>query len=177
MKLKAILITLFFTGVNISCSAVYNVSYDVDDNFNSAQFSTYDWLPIPDDANINNIDEVRIKKTVNAELQAKGLELTSENPNFLIAAYIVTKEKLRITEWGYPFFYSHRFHHRSRFIEYHQYEEGTFILNFIESLSKKLIWHGAAKVALEYADTPEKRDVLIEEAMQKILQNYPPPPK
>jgi len=76
------------------------------------QISTYDWLPIPKEANINSLDALRIKKAVNAELEAKGLWLTSENPDFLIAANIVTKEKLRTTQWGYPDYYSYRTYRR-----------------------------------------------------------------
>ena len=60
-------------------------------------------------------------------------------------------------------------------VDSYQYKEGTFILDFIKPASKNLIWHGSARVALDYADTPEKRDKLIKEAMKKILQNFPPP--
>jgi hypothetical protein len=48
-------------------------------------------------------------------------------------------------------------------------------LDFVKPASKNFIWQGAARVALDFADTPEKRDRLIKEAMQKILQNFPPP--
>jgi hypothetical protein len=174
MKLSCLFFVLFFTGFNIGCSSVYSVSYDYDRNFEFVQISTYDWLPIPKEANINGLDAVRIKKAVNTELQAKGLMLTSENPDFLIAVDIVTKEKLRITQWGYPYYYSYRRHLGSSTLNYYQYEEGTFILDFVEPVAKNLIWNGAAKVALDFANTPEKRDKLIKEAMQKILQNYPP---
>jgi hypothetical protein len=109
------------------------------------------------------------------EMKAKGLVLTSKNPDFLIAADIVTKEKQRITKWGYPYYDSYRTYDGSWTLDYYQYEEGTFILDFLEPISKNLIWRGAAKVALDYANTPEKRDKLIKKAIQKILQNYPPP--
>ena len=175
MKLSTLFFVLFLTSFHIACSPIYNVSYDYDQNFELAKISTYDWLPIPKEANINNLDAVRIKKEANAELQAKGLILTAENPEFLIAADIVTKEKQRITKWGYPYYDSYRTYDGSWTLDYYQYEEGTFILDFLEPVSKKLIWRGAAKVALDYANTPEKRDKLIKEAIQKILQNYPPP--
>jgi len=175
MKLPGLFFVLFFTSFNIGCSPIYSVSYDYDKNFELVQISTYDWLPIPKEANINNLDAVRIQKAVNAELEAKGLRLTSANPDFLIAPGIVTKEKLISTQWNYPDYYSYRAYRGSWALDYSQYQEGTFILDFVEPFSKNLIWHGAAKVALDYADTPEKRDKLIKEAMQKILQNYPPP--
>jgi hypothetical protein len=50
-------------------------------------------LPTEIKANINNLDAMRIKNAVNAELKAKGLVLTSKNPDFLIAADIVTIDK------------------------------------------------------------------------------------
>lgn len=180
MKLSGLILVLFLTSFNIGCSPIYSVSYDYDKNLELLPITTYQWLPIPKDANITNLDEARIQKSVNAELQAKGLRLTSDNPDFLIAADIITKEKLQITQRDYPYYYSYRTYGESRAIDYYrttnyyQYQEGTFILDFVEPFSKKLIWHGAAKVDLDYADNPEKRDKLIKEAMQKILQNYPP---
>jgi hypothetical protein len=175
MKLSAPFFALLLTGFYIACSPIYNVSYDYYENFKPARISTYNWLPIAKESNINNLDAERIKKAVNAELQAKGLMLTSKNPDFLIAADIVTKEKQRITQWGYPYYDSFWIYDSAWVLDYYQYEEGTFILDFLEPISKNLIWRGAAKVVLDYANTPEKRDALIREAMQKILQNYPPP--
>ena len=175
MKFSVLFLVLFLASFYAGCSPVYNVSYDYDKNFEPVQISTYDWLPIPEEANINNLDAIRIKQAVNAELKAKGLVLTSENPGLLIAAVIVTKEKMRITNWGYPYYYSYRTYDGSWTLDYFDYEEGTFILDFLEPISKNLIWRGTAKVALDYANTPDKRDKLIKEAMQKILRNYPPP--
>ncbi len=175
MKLSALFFLLMLTGFLVACSPIYNVAYDYDQNFELAKISTYDWLPIPEEANINNLDAVRIQKAVNTELQAKGLMLTTGSPDFLIAADVVTKEKQRIIKWGYPYYDSYRIYGGSWTLDYYQYEEGTFILDFLEPVTKKLIWRGAAKVALDYANTPEKRDKLMKEAMHKILQNYPPP--
>lgn len=175
MRLSCLFLISFLASSIISCSPIYSVSYDYDKNIDLIQISTYEWLPIPKEAKINNLDEARIKKAVNAELKAKGLILTLNNPHFLIAADIITKEKLRITKWGYPYYYSYRAYNGSWLVDAYQYQEGTFILEFVKPASKNLIWHGSARVTLDYADTPEKRDRLIKEAMKKILQNFPPP--
>jgi hypothetical protein len=175
MKLSGLFLIVFFASSIISCSPIYSVSFDSDENTDLIQLSTYDWMPIPKEANINNLDEARIKKAVNAELKAKGLKLNSNNPDFLIAADLITKEKLRITRWGYPYYYSYRPYYGSWSVDSYQYQEGTFILDFVEPASKNLIWQGSARVAIDYADTPEKRDRLINVAMQKILQNFPSP--
>ena len=52
--------------------------------------------------------------------------------------------------------------------------EGTLIIDFVEPNSKNLLWRGAAKGVFDNARTPEKRDKMINEAVQKILQNFPP---
>jgi len=177
MKFPGLFLIVFFAGVICGCSSIYNVSFDSDKTTDLSQLSTYDWLPVPKEANINNLDEARIKRAVNAELKAKGLKLTSDRPDFFIAADIITKEKLRITHRGYPYFYSYRTYDGSWSVDSYQYQEGTFILDFVEPASKNLIWQGLARVSIDYANTPEKRDRLIKEAMQKILQNFPPPSK
>jgi hypothetical protein len=175
MKLSGLFLIVFFSSSIISCSPIYNVSFDSDENIDLTQISTFNWMPIPKEANINNLDEARIKNAVNAELGAKGLILTSKNPDFLIAADIITKEKLRVTQWGYPYYYSYWADNRSWRVDSYQYKEGTFILDFVNPASKNLLWRGSARVALDYADTPEKRDKMVKEAMKKILQNFPPP--
>ncbi len=38
-----------------------------------------------------------------------------------------------------------------------------------------MIWHGAAKSVVDDTMVPEKRENLINEAVQKILMNFPPP--
>ena len=92
MKLTSLFFVLLFTTFYISCSRIYSVSYDYDKSFELVQISTYDWLPIHKDANINNLDAERIQEAVNAELKAKGLNLTPENPDILIAVHLVRKE-------------------------------------------------------------------------------------
>jgi hypothetical protein len=37
-----------------------------------------------------------------------------------------------------------------------------------------LIWRGSVKAEVQDADTPEKVDTLINEAVKEILKKYPP---
>jgi hypothetical protein len=57
------------------------------------------------------------------------------------------------------------------------YQEGTLVLDFIDAESKKLIWRGTAKAYLEKEQTPEELDKIVNEAVEKILMNFPPSPK
>ena len=174
LKLIGFLVVYFFAGSVVGCSPIYNVSYDYDETLNPARLSAYGWLPSPKEANISSLDEGRIIEGVNADLTAKGLMSTSDNPDFLIIADVVTKDRRRFTEWGYPFYYPYRPYRGLPTLDSYQYQEGTFILDFVEPSSRKLIWRGTAKAELDYADTPDKRDKLIKTVIQKILENFPP---
>ena len=44
------------------------------------------------------------------------------------------------------------------------------------SKSKNLIWMGAAKADIYGTLTPDRREQIINQAVQKILENFPPPP-
>ncbi len=166
----------------VGCSSIYGVSYDYNKYANFARLRTYDWLPFTandEDRQNEKIDSIslrRIRTAVSNQLASKGLEVSSENPDFLIAVYLKTKERLSVINYGGPYVYPYYgygpYGGTSTIV---QYEEGTLLLDFIDSKSKQLIWRGSAKSDLDSVPTPEKREKMITEAVQKILENFPPP--
>ena len=167
---------LFFIGFTVSCSTTYNVKYDYDQQTNFSDLNTFDWMHVPEKASIDSLVIQRVKNAVNAELKAKGLMMTSNNPDFLIAEHLGTEDKVQVTDWGYG--YGHRGYGGGGWgpggVSTYQYEEGSLILDFVDAKSKKLIWRGVVKAEVQNADTPEKIDTLINDAVREILKKYPP---
>ena len=166
----------------VSCSAIYGVSYDYDKNVDFSRLKSYHWFPMT----VNNLSEKsetidsislkRIRNAVHNHLDPKGLRASERNPDFLIAVYLRTKERLSVRNYGGPYVYP--------YYDYgpywgtptiRQYEEGTLLLDFVDTESKQLIWRGSAKSDLESVTTPQEREELINEAVQRILENFPPP--
>lgn len=179
MKTLITFLVLFLVSMAVSCSSVYNVQYDYDTKANFPNLETYDWLSVPAKAGINELNIRRIKKTVNTQLEVKGLKRTSDIPDFSIAVHIGKKQKLRVTDWGYGYGHHGRYrggHWGRGGVDVYQYEEGTLILDFVDTKTKHLIWRGTADAQIDTARSPEKREKLIDEAVQKILKNFPPPP-
>ena len=172
MRVIYAFLALVFAGFVISCATggIYGVEYDFDSDVDFVYLSTYDWLPVPEKAGIDSLTINRVKKAVNAGLQAKDLRMTSNNPDFLIAVHLGSKDKVDVKNWGYR----RSYRGTNRVVTY-QYEQGSLILDFVDAKSKNLIWMGAAKVDIYNALTPEEREKLINEAVQKILRNFPPP--
>jgi len=177
-------LALFLMGLAVGCSTIYGVQYDYDKNANFASLKTYDWLPIPEKTNIDSLIIERVKNAVNVGLQAKGLIVTSDSPDFLIATHLGQKEKVQVTDHGYGYG-PYGGYRRGSWggpwgpggISTYQYQEGSLILDFVGANSKKLIWRGSAKAEVDNINTPEKSEKLINEAVQKILKNFPPHPK
>ncbi len=161
--------------LTVGCSPIYGVSYDYNENANFAHMKTYDWLAIKE--TIDSISLRRIRNAVHHQLESKGMEVSSENPDFLIAVYLRSKERLTVVDYGgpqvYPY-YGYGPYWGTPTIR--QYEEGTLLLDFVDAKSNQLIWRGSAKADLDSATTPEKRERIINEAVEKILENFPPPP-
>jgi hypothetical protein len=180
MKAFHVFLVLFLICFIMSCASIYGVEHDYDKKVDFANLKTYDWMSIPEKANIDSLSLQRVKSAVNDELKDKGLMMTSDNPDFLIAEHLGKKDKIQVTDWGYD--YGPYRGYWGRYpapggISVSEYEEGSLILDFVDAKSKKMIWRGVAKAVVDRANTPEKREKLINEAVQEILKNFPPKPK
>ena len=177
MKAKHSVFVLLVTGFIVSCGSIYGVEYDYDLKADFDRLKTYGWMAVPDKADIESLDVERVKKAVNNGLKAKGLKMDSNNPDFLIAEHLGTKDKVQITNWGYGYG-PHRGYWGGYWgpggITAYQYEEGSLILDFVDANTKKMIWRGVAKADVNNANTPQKKEKLINEAVQEILKNFPP---
>jgi uncharacterized protein DUF4136 len=167
-----IFIVLFFFGLSVSCSPIYDVKYDYDQQFNFSDLKTFDWMQAPETAGINTLVIQRVKNAVNAELKAKGLMMASNNPDFLIAEYHGKKDQLHIQDWGHG--RGSRYGYQPSGVSAYQFEEGSLILDFVDPQSMKLIWRGSAKAQVQHVGTSEESENLINAAVKEILKKYPP---
>jgi len=157
-------------AIAIGCSS-YNVSYDYDTGTDLAGLRTYDWMPQPREASgaapgavdQNSLIDGRVKNAVNTQLEAKGVRRDSQNPDFLIAYQVSTKDRVRVRSC--TFITDKRFE---------TYEEGALVLDFVAPNGKDLLWRDVAESTLDSNPTPEKTDRRINEAVEKILKGFPP---
>ncbi len=172
MKTSVLFLTLCAVVLALSCSSI-NVSHDYDPQANFNNLKTFSWLSFPKKADVNQLVVRRIRDAVTAELEAKGLRISS-NPDFLIAMHGATKEKLDIQDWGYST--PRAAYWGQRDISVQQYTEGTLILDFVDAKSKQMIWRGVASGAVDPGATPEQRTKRINDGVAKLLAKFPPVP-
>ena len=165
-----------------SCSPIRSISYDYNRAVDFSGLKTYNWIPIPPEMQKKEALMLeRIKKAVNSRLEAKGFRITRGESDFLVATTFGQVEKLRVYDWGYPYYRSHRRYdyydngpyYGGRVSSFY-YREGALVLDFIDTVSKKVIWKDVATVYLSKDLTPEKIDNIVDGAVEKILVNFPP---
>ena len=176
MKAVHLFLVLLFMGVAVGCGTIYGVQTDYDKRVDFEGLKTYDWMTVPEKAGINSPIFERVKQEVNAELQAKGLTMTSNHPDFLIAQYLGKKAKEQILNLGYGY-NPHGFLAGGGRTAAYKYEEGSLLLDFVNAKSNEIIWRGEVKAEIDFANTPKKIEKLIHEAVQKLLRKFPPKPE
>ena len=165
---------LIFIGFIAGCAHVYDVNYDYDKNADFANLKTYDWMPISQESNASRRNSEYVEEAVDAELQAKGLGLNSDNPDFLITARLGTKNTKSERIKG-PQFSSFNRKAGRKGVEVTDIEVGSLVVDVVDAKSKKIVWRGNAKAVVDDSDSPERTEKLIKNAVSKILKNFPPP--
>jgi hypothetical protein len=135
-----------------------------------------DWAGLFPEVCTSQLDEKAIRsvrKYTNEHLEVKGFTVTPAKCDFLIALHVEKQTKIDVDELGYSDF---RYSARGTISKsrVYGYEEGTLILDFVDSTRKTLIWRGSATSAIGPDATSEEREKRISEAVSKMLENFPP---
>ena len=185
-KLFLPLVAVFFLT---SCSTL-SVNYDFNEQADFDSYKTYDWLPLPDNVKVNELNRQRFIKAVNDNLGGKGFVLSGTQADFKIATHFGKDREIQVTDWGYSYapvsYYRGRGYLHpavatyptglsvSQRISVHEYEKGTLVLDFIDTNDNTLIWRATAKAVINPSSSPSEQTKKINKAVETILESFPP---
>ncbi len=187
-NIRNILLT-FISAVFLSGCSTLSVNYDYNQKTDFGKYSKYDWLPFPKDMQVDELNRARFVTAVEDSLKGKGFDQNTSNPDFVIATHFGKENKVDITNWGYTYApngyyggYGYRYpgygyagsYANTGGVSVYEYEQGTLILDFVDTKTKTLIWRATAKAIISPASTPEKQTERIRKAVDEILENFPP---
>ena len=155
----------------VGCSQV-SVSHDYDRSYGFSSLKTYDWLPASVPAEVSEMRIKRFRSVFDRHMKSRGYEWSSDNPDFLIAMHITSRQVIEITDWGYT--YAGRYGGVMRDIEVTQYTEGTGIIDFVDAQSKELFWRGIVTAVAAPSLTPQQQESRFTEMSEKLLEKFPP---
>lgn len=151
-------------------------------------YRTYAWLqtaPGTDQppAVRNPTVRARVIGMIDNGLAAKGLKLApaGTEPDLLLWVMGATQQRVEVSTYGYAYgggMYAYGPYGSMGTMmpvtEARAYTEGTLILDFVDARSKQLVWRGVASDTLSSPTVPLS---VIDEAVTKILAEYPPRPR
>jgi hypothetical protein len=165
-------IAMLITG---GCSTI-SVNQDYDPAYDFSKLKTFGFIPITEEAGIDQLNATRLGDAIKANLTAKGYTL-SENADFGIALFFTkdTKTSIQSTGYGYGYGYGYRGYGGMGGSTYvTQYDEGTLVIDFVDMAKQELVWRGVGTGALSDSPSVEERTANINNAVTQILSQFPP---
>ena len=166
----------------LSCSTM-KVSYNYDQNVNFTKYHNYSWAveeKSKQEASLTtiarrNIIKKEVTRIIRNELGSRGFEESIKNPDFLVAYHTGIKGRVDVREFGYNYTTESRtWGWGPDPLQITPYQEGSLIVDIIDADSKNLVWRGIAQEIIPDNPLPEEIVKLLEEAVPKILKNFPP---
>ena len=178
-----------FAVLALAGCATMQVRTDYDPEVSFTQLSTYDWVDREVDASgdpaVNSpLLKRHIRDAVEGELGRLGYrKVTSDTPDFRIDYRVTAEVESRIDgSYGYGRSYYPGRHSRY-FSPYYsgyagagsgrEYLRGTLVLDITDARTGEVIWRGWASKSLDLDPRPEKVRMYVNEAVEKILENFP----
>jgi Domain of unknown function (DUF4136) len=158
-------------GIAAACSSI-SANSDYDQSYDFSTLHNYAWAEISGDK--QQADQISLKRVMDATDQAlvsKGFTKTEPSQaSFLVAIQTGKQQEQQYTTYGMG---AWRAGGMSTTTE-QTYDEGTLIIDIVDAQKKQLVWRGSANGTLDPSASTQKKTENTNEAVSKILANFPP---
>jgi hypothetical protein len=171
------MIVLFVLAAAPAPASAQQTSYDYDRAADFSRFRTFAWKE-GTPAGEPSLDR-RIVAAIEAQLAAKGLTRTNENPDLYVVYHLGAdvQKSLNgsISGHGYgPYGWGWGSGFESINIRESAVLVGMLVIDMADAAKREIVWRGLAAGDVDIHAKPEKRDAKVDKAVAKILKNYPP---
>lgn len=183
MKLWTRKITvLLASGALVACSTV-SVTTDYDHAAPFAKYKTFAYASAEKDQSLSPSGEKALRDTLNSSLAARGIsEVPQSKADLDVVRHVFLDSKVSVhqfNEWGYGHDGGWPYRYGTygiwtgapvNYVDVQNYTEGTLVLDFVDTHTKKLVYRGTGKAVVEKVG--ENAEVL-REAVEKIVAGLP----
>jgi hypothetical protein len=119
----------------------------------------------------NSIANRAIREQIQKAFMDRGYALDERLPDFAVAFYATSREKLDVGLWdyGYPFYPGWPRYPRPTQIT--QYTEGSVIVDVVRPVTRELLWRGEGRAAL--SDDPSENVSQLMKTAAAIIAKFP----
>ena len=126
-----------------------------------SQIKSYNWVKMPATSRLDEFNQIRIKKAVQAKLDGLGMKVKIDHPDVFLVMYGGAYKAVDM----------------SVMMDYAVYDVGRLKLAMYDAQTHEEIWWGEARADLFHEMTPAQKDEVIETSVRRILEHYPPQPR
>lgn len=170
MNAKSVM--LFLAVAFVGCASSIKTSVDYDRSIDFSRYRTYGWLRSGRIG--NDILERRLTTAVDRELARRGL-VRGDTPDLLVAMHGRMSKEVQYTaydtSWGYGW---RRWGGGPTMVRREEVPVGTLIVDLVDARDNELVWRGTATSAIDTTASVEKREAVVQEAVEKLFAAYPP---
>jgi Domain of unknown function (DUF4136) len=139
---------------------------------NFSKYHTFKWVVVEGANQPNQITDAQIKQAIEGQLASKGLSKVESDPADLYISYQVAVQQQ--TQWNAYGTGGYRWGGGMASATQSTINIGTLVLDFYDPSTKQLVWTGSATKTLNPSSNQEKNQKNLNNAMAKLLKNYPP---
>ncbi len=162
-----ICLAVFFLA---SCSSV-RVSSDYDKAASFQEYKTYKIVQQDKDfpVGVNELNQRRIETAIKATLTDYDYHFADQTPDLLVSYFVkIDTEQAYNT---YTTYYGGRYRGLMvTDVDVREYQEGTLIIDLVDTESKQVVWHGTASGTV--SQNMKNVDQKINEAVSAIFKEY-----
>lgn len=154
------------------CAAV-TVRQDYDPDVDFGRYHSFAWMPVPGNAETVHgqvsgpfLDR-RIRKSLLAELAARGYEHVSEGADFLLAYHLGSRPRTEVGWVGDPYW-------GLRPVAVSQSREAALIVDVVDPGTRQLVWRGWSVSTLQPGAHPRAEQENVDRVVHRILEQFPP---
>jgi hypothetical protein len=139
---------------------------------NFAKYHTYKWVAVEGATYPNQIMDAQIKQSIDSQLTAKGLTKSDSDKADLLVGYQTSLDQEK--QWNAYGTGGVRWGGGMATAQQSTITIGTLVLDMYDPATKQLVWTGRATKTLDPGAKEEKRQKNLDNAMKKLLKNFPP---
>jgi hypothetical protein len=152
-----------------------DVKTDYNHTVNLAKYRTFAWVKEPKTQ--NPLMKQRIVDAINAQLEARGMELVTDNADLGISANVATHERHTLQSFydDFPGWGWHRMWGPGPGVvttTVDTYQVGTLVVDLFDTHTKQVVWWASAMGTV--SDKPEKNAKKLEKSVEKMFKEFPP---
>ncbi|MBZ4039109.1 DUF4136 domain-containing protein [Novilysobacter selenitireducens] len=175
--MKALAAAVLLAACLGACTTAPTVRTDFSPTADFSPYSTYSWAADPE--GMAPLVRQRVQAAIDAQLQAKGWRSASEGGDVTLVARASTQQKQDVNTyyqqpmwggWGWRGGWAYGPGIPTTMVR--SYEEGTLVVDMLDTASKQAIWRGTASKAVPRSQ--EDLNAAIQAGVAKMFEGFPP---